>query len=107
MLEIWVTVLKARFQRMQLSLSGPSLVFFLRNEKNLASYKSYKMFMYSDTHTPKLKLLCMLVSEYILVALLRKNHVLLMALHLQMSLQIHLFTYFLKGQLFITEAVHF
>lgn len=50
--------------------------------------------MYSDTHTPKLKLLCMLVSEYILVALLRKNHVLLMALHLQMSLQIHLFTYF-------------
>lgn len=38
------------------------------------SYKSYEMFMYSNTQTPKLKFLCMFVSEYILVALLRINH---------------------------------
>lgn len=43
---------------------------------------------------PKLKLLSVLLPEYILVALMRINHVLLMALHLQVSLQIHLFTYF-------------
>lgn len=50
--------------------------------------------MYSDTHAPKLKLLCMFVPEYILVILLRINHVLLMALHLQVSLQVHLYAYF-------------